>query len=49
MIIKEYCPSGSVGCGHWKLTNTKGTTITADDSDIDLREATEELEKDEEE
>ena len=47
MITKRYIHSSN-GCGHWELENSNGTIITADDSDVDIREAIEELEEDEE-
>ena len=47
MITKKYVPSSN-GCGHWELENSNGTVISADDSDVDIREAEIELEEDEE-
>ena len=46
MIKRRYVPSSN-GCGHWELENSNGTVISADDSDVDIREAIEELEEDE--
>lgn len=47
MITKRFIPSSSSGCGHWELINSKGTKITADDNDVDIKEAEMELEEDE--
>lgn len=49
MIIAEFIHSTSAGCGHWEFTNGKGTKISADDNDVDIREALKELEKEEKE
>ena len=46
MIKRRFIPSLN-GCGHWELENSNGTIITADDNDVDIREAERELEEDE--
>ena len=45
MITKTFIPSSSVGCGHWEISNSNGSIISADDNDVDIKEAVEELEK----
>ena len=49
MITKIFIPSSSVGCGHWEISNSNGSIISADDNDVDIKEAVEELEKEENE